>query len=138
VPTAMEATSVAGSETVLLVEDELMVRTFARDVLAAKGYQVLEASSGEEALHAYAGNRHAIDLLLTDIVMPGMNGRELAEQMVAMRPSLKVLFMSGYTEDASLRGAMWRSTSLLQKPFGVADLEREVRQTLDRPAVQPS
>jgi len=77
-------------------------------------------------------------LLLTDIVMPGMNGRELAEQMVAMRPSLKVLFMSGYTEDASLRAAMWRSTSLLQKPFGVADLEREVRQTLDRPAVQPS
>jgi len=138
VPTAMEATSVAGSETVLLVEDELMVRIFARDVLAAKGYQVLEASSGEEALHAYAGNRHTIDLLLTDIVMPGMNGRELAEQMVAMRPSLKVLFMSGYTEDASLRAAMWRSTSLLQKPFGVADLEREVRQTLDRPAVQPS
>jgi signal transduction histidine kinase len=74
VPTAMEATSAAGSETVLLVEDELTVRMFARDVLAAKGYQVLEASSGEEALHAYAGNRHVIDLLLTDIVMPGMNG----------------------------------------------------------------
>jgi PAS domain S-box-containing protein len=121
-----------GSETILLVEDEMMVRVFARDVLAARGYRVLEASSGEEALQLYASDDEPIDLLLTDIVMPGINGRELAERMIAVKPDVKVLFMSGYTEDASLRSAMWQAVSLLQKPFGVEALEREVRQTLDR------
>jgi two-component system cell cycle sensor histidine kinase/response regulator CckA len=64
--------------------------------------------------------------------MPGINGRELAERMIAVKPDVKVLFMSGYTEDASLRSAMWQAVSLLQKPFGVEALEREVRQALDR------
>ena len=121
-----------GSETVLLVEDEDAVRTLARYVLRSSGYTVLEARNGAEGL--LLGERHqgALDLLLTDVVMPRMSGRELAERMAALRPDLSVLYMSGYTDDAVIRhGVLGSDTAFLQKPFTPAALVQRVRETLD-------
>ncbi len=131
-----EGTEAMGSETVLLVEDEAAVRSLVRSMLRARGYSVLEASSGEDALERYGNGLDGIDLLLTDVVMPGMNGRVLAERLTARRPALKVLFMSGYTEDAVL-GAGARDVHFLQKPFTTDGLRAKVRQTLDDDGDQP-
>lgn len=120
----------AGKETVLLVEDEPMVRGLVRTMLSAKGYTVHEASSGEEALERYGDRLDSVHLLLTDVVMPGINGRVLAERLVSRRPDLKVLFMSGYTEDAVL-GARGPGVQFLQKPFAPDRLRTMVRQVLD-------
>jgi two-component system cell cycle sensor histidine kinase/response regulator CckA len=121
-----------GHETILLVEDEVMVRDFARDVLISRGYRVLAAPSAEEALAQFDRHVDPIHLLLTDVVMPGMNGRALAEQLTLMRPDLKVIFTSGYNDDAALgRGTRWEGTLFLQKPFSPEALGRLVRQVLD-------
>src|SRR5262249_37956193 len=107
-----------GRETVLLVEDEAHVRSLTRDLLEISGYTVVEASGPEHALEV--GQRHAgaIDLLLTDVVMPRMSGRELGERLARLRPGIRVLYMSGYTDDAIVRhGVLQSSTAFLPKPF---------------------
>ncbi len=115
-----------GTETVLVVEDESEVRTLVRDVLAQNGYQVLPAALPADALEISSGHGGRIDLLLTDMVMPQMNGPELAEKVMLQRPGIKVLFMSGYTDQFAAMG-----TRLLKKPFTPGALARRVRQELD-------
>jgi PAS domain S-box-containing protein len=120
-----------GSETILLVEDEDAVRRLVRDVLQANGYKVFDAPGGEKALELAAAFQGGIHLLLTDVVMGGMSGRELAERLTKARPSTKVLFMSGYTEDAILRhGVMAAQTAFIGKPFTPAALAAKVREVL--------
>jgi PAS domain S-box-containing protein len=132
-PVLLEAPK--GSETVLVVEDESSVRELIVRVLSEKGYRMLSAAEGNEGLRIAGNHREPIDLLLTDMVMPRMGGRELANRLEAARPGLKVLFMSGYTEDAvSHRGVLKVGLSYLQKPFTSDALVRKVRETLDRPA----
>ncbi len=119
--------------TVLLVEDEGMVRTLTRRMLTGRGYRVLEAATGEEALQLYGRGDEPIDLLLTDVVMPGMNGCALALQMVAARPDLKVICMSGYTEEPERHAALPPGTRFVQKPFDPEELQRTIREALDGP-----
>ncbi|HEV8631196.1 MAG TPA: ATP-binding protein, partial [Thermoanaerobaculia bacterium] len=110
--------SIAATETVLLVEDEPMVRDLARRVLADRGYAILEAGDGEEALRVAAQHDGPIHIMLSDMVMPGMGGAELRERVLAVRPDLKVLFMSGYTADDFVRrGVMEEGFAYLDKPF---------------------
>jgi PAS domain S-box-containing protein len=119
-----------GVGVILLVEDEEEVRDLARDILAGRGYTVLEAATPEAAL-AQARAGEPIDLLLTDVVMPRINGRELAERLRALRPGLPVLYMSGYTDDALLhRGVAAPGAHFLQKPFSPAALLRRVHEVL--------
>jgi CheY-like chemotaxis protein len=126
----------AGGETVLLVEDEHAVRAIARAALTRRGYRVLAAGDAAEALALADAAAEPIHLLLTDVVMPGMGGRELAERMVAERPGLRVLFMSGYTEDEVLhRGVSADAMAFLPKPFTPEALAARVREVLDGPAV---
>ncbi len=128
------AATPGGRETVLLVEDEESVRSLARRLLHALGYHVLEASSGPDALRLAAAHRGGIDLLLTDVVMPRMSGRELADRLAEARPGVKVLYMSGYTDDAVVRhGVLEEGVAFLQKPFPPAALATRVREVLDRP-----
>jgi CheY-like chemotaxis protein len=125
---------VSGTETILVVEDEPAVRSIARESLRVRGYTVLEASDGAAALRLAAGigGGRGIDLLLTDVVMPGLSGRALAERMVAERPGLRVLYMSGYTDDAiGLHGVLEPGLHYLQKPFAPDALARKVREVLD-------
>jgi CheY-like chemotaxis protein len=127
--------SVQGSETLLLAEDEPAVRAMAREALEAQGYSVLEARNGVEALAVADAHRGPLDLLITDVVMPQMGGGELAQRLVGARPGLRVLFMSGYTDDAVVRQGVSEATSaFLQKPFAIGSLARKVRETLDAPA----
>jgi signal transduction histidine kinase/CheY-like chemotaxis protein len=123
----------AGVETILLVEDESTVRSFARIVLERCGYRVLEAGSGPEALALAARHPTAIDLLLTDVVMPEMNGRVLAERLADLRPNLRVLYMSGHTGTALI--APNNGSQLVQKPFSHGVLAAKVREVLDAPAL---
>ncbi|MBL8023330.1 MAG: response regulator [Elusimicrobia bacterium] len=127
-----------GNETVLLVEDDRSVRTLAARVLAASGYQVLEAASGEEALRMVRDNSLAVDILVTDVVMNGMTGTELARQFVAAFPLTKVLYLSGYME-SDTRNSILREvqSSFLGKPFRPRDLVQKVRQTIDGSTDQP-
>jgi two-component system cell cycle sensor histidine kinase/response regulator CckA len=121
-----------GSETILLAEDEDAVRTLTRLALQREGYTVLEARHGEEALVIAKHYTGAIHLLLTDLVMPKMSGRQLAEHLLTTRPSLKVLYVSGYMDDAIIRhGLMMASTAFLQKPFSPDALAHKVREVLD-------
>ncbi len=123
-----------GTETILLAEDEDSVRAVATAALERHGYRVLSARDGEAALMIAQDYGQTIDLLLTDAVMPRMNGRELAEKVTMMRPSIRVLFASGYTDDASLlHGIRTDELSFLQKPFTAVDLLRRVRTVLDEP-----
>lgn len=120
-----------GSETVLLVEDEDAVRSLVREILELDGYAVIEARDGAEALVLTRKHSGPIDLLLTDVVMPGMSGRELAEQLTRARPTLKVLYTSGYTDDAVLRhGVLADGQAFLQKPFDRECLGRKLRTLL--------
>jgi PAS domain S-box-containing protein len=123
-----------GSETVLLVEDEPLVRDTANRLLKQQGYRVFEAANGEEALRvAHEHNGDKIHLLLTDVVMPQMGGKELADQLKIMRPDVKVLYTSGYTDDAIVHhGVLDPGTHFLQKPFSIKTLSQKVREALDR------
>lgn len=121
----------SGSERIAVVEDNRMVRDLACRVLASHGYRTLAAETAEECLAKLADLDEPIDLLLTDVVMPGMNGRELFETLLEDRPGLKVLYMSGYTYDVIAdRGVLEEGVQLIQKPFSVRELTRRVREVL--------
>jgi CheY-like chemotaxis protein len=120
-----------GNETVLLVEDEESVRQLVRETLAARGYRVMEAENGESGIAAAARYDGKIDLVITDVVMPGMGGRELVKQLAETRPNTKVLYLSGYTEDAIINeGSIESGAGFLQKPFTLQNLSRKVREVL--------
>ncbi len=119
------------SETVLVVEDEADVRAVAVEILRAGGYTVLEATDGQQALQMAARQRAPLHLLLTDVVMPTVNGWELAQRLTAMRPGIKTLFMTGYSEIALARDGR-PSGIVLQKPFTPDSLQRKVREALDQ------
>jgi CheY-like chemotaxis protein len=120
-----------GTETILLVEDEESVRQLVRDTLESRGYRVLEADSGEAGLAAAEHHKGKIDLVITDVVMPGLGGRELVKQLLLARPGIKVLYLSGYTEDAIVsEGSLEQGTAFLQKPFSLQSLSRKVREVL--------
>ena len=121
-----------GSETVLIVEDEPVVRHLAVRYLAEHGYQVLQAADGPEALEISRAHEGDVHLLVTDVVMPQMNGRELAERLAAERPGLRVLYVSGYTDHAVVRhGVLEEGIAFLSKPFDLGQLARTVREVLD-------
>jgi CheY-like chemotaxis protein len=138
VPDATAATSCpllpCGSETILLTEDDPMVRDFVSGALAQLGYQVLVAASGAEALQVAGEFAGRIDLLLTDVVMPGLNGRQLAELLRTERADLRVLFASGYTQDAIVhQGVLEPNLDFIGKPFSTQNLARKLREVLERP-----
>ena len=121
-----------GSETVLLVEDEKAVRDLARRVLEGRGYAVLVGADADQALELSRRHQGPIDILVTDVVMPGLSGPRLADVLLAERPSLKVLFTSGYAgEEIANRGVLPPETQLLQKPFTPRSLAQRVREILD-------
>ncbi|MDB5310155.1 MAG: Blue-light-activated protein [Gemmataceae bacterium] len=123
-----------GSETILVVEDEPAVRALTRHVLRQAGYAVLEAADGDTALRVAAGHAGPIHLLVTDVVMPGFGGREVAEQLAGRHPGMRVLFVSGYTDDAVVRhGVLYDRVNFLQKPFTPIALAQKVREVLDAP-----
>jgi two-component system, cell cycle sensor histidine kinase and response regulator CckA len=122
-----------GNETILLVEDEPAVRELTRMVLADRGYSVLEALNPQDAERLAGSHRGEIHLLLTDVVMPGISGRELAKRLTARHPNLRVLYMSGYTYNVIAEdGTLEEGISFLQKPFTPQVLTQKVRETLDR------
>jgi two-component system cell cycle sensor histidine kinase/response regulator CckA len=128
-----EAAVPGGSETVLLVEDETSLRQIVCETLEAAGYTVVPASSGKEAIEICEARRGGVDLLMTDVVMPRMSGRELADGLRLSHPELAILYMSGYTDDAVLlHGVLAEHVAFLQKPFRTDALVRKVREVLDR------
>lgn len=133
--TSAAAPAPRGTETVLVAEDEPPVRAIARQVLERQGYTVLEAATAEKALDIAARYSGAIHLLLTDVIMPGMNGRELATRLAHVRPGTRVIFMSGYTDDAVMRhGVLEPGSTYVQKPFTPDAIARKVREVLDKPS----
>jgi CheY-like chemotaxis protein len=131
---APDSTSGKGHETILLVEDEPAVRELTRMVLSERGYSVIEAQNAEDAVRLARKHGAEIHLLLTDVVMPGMSGHDLAKRLTAQHPNLRVLYMSGYTynifaENETLEDGL----SFLQKPFSPKTLAQRVRAALDRP-----
>jgi two-component system, cell cycle sensor histidine kinase and response regulator CckA len=126
-----------GTETVLLVEDEDAVRNLAKLVLSSGGYGVLEARDGEEALRIAAAHAGTIHLLVTDLVMPRLAGRQLAEMLSRGRPALKILLMSGYADQVALpHGGAGANVAFLQKPFSPSVFARRVREVLDAQGTQ--
>lgn len=123
-----------GTETILAVEDEIEVRKLVAEILKGQGYRVIEASDGEEAIKvAQKNSGNKIHLLLTDVVMPGMSGRELAEMLAPQHPGLRILYMSGYTDNAIVNhGVLDEGVNYIQKPFTLDALARKVREVLDR------
>ena len=130
VPESTPAT--CGQETVLLVEDSEEIRNLVREILERNGYNVLEASQGSDAILVCSGHEGAIHLILTDVVMPGMSGRELCTRLTPLYPGVKVIYMSGYTDDViGHHGVLDPGTVYFQKPFTPNALERKVREVLD-------
>jgi two-component system cell cycle sensor histidine kinase/response regulator CckA len=120
-----------GSETILIVEDNELVRNLTSEALRQFGYSVIEASGGDPALKIIQENGEKIDLLLTDVVMPGLNGRELADQVLSSRPGIKVLYMSGYSDNAIVQhGILSPGLAFIEKPFSPETLAEKVRQVL--------
>jgi two-component system, cell cycle sensor histidine kinase and response regulator CckA len=127
-----------GTETILVVEDEPVVRKLAVRALAERGYDVLEAEDGESALALAQAHQGELSLLITDVVMPGMNGKQLADRLSAERPDLRVLYISGYAEHAVVRqGVLLEGIAFLSKPFDLSELARTVRDVLDKTSVLP-
>jgi two-component system cell cycle sensor histidine kinase/response regulator CckA len=130
---ARNPVSVGGSETILLVEDDDAMRVLTQSCLEGGGYVVLSAANAESAVRSATAHDAPIHLLLTDVVMPGISGPELAKSLSASRPETKVLYMSGYTAELiAQQGVLNRDISLLEKPFTKEGLLRKVRQVLDR------
>jgi CheY-like chemotaxis protein len=122
-----------GTETLLLVEDDEEVRRLALRVLRASGYRVLDAADGNDAIRTAEACGGTIDLLITDVVMPGMGGRQLAERLREVTPDLPVLYVSGYTDDAVVRDSVERDElDFLQKPYSPTALAQKIREMLDR------
>jgi CheY-like chemotaxis protein len=121
-----------GTETILLVEDEAVVRRLVAEILETSGYTVLQAGDGPSALELLRRNNRTVELLLTDVVMPGMSGREVAQAVTSMRPDTHVVYMSGYTGSViDHHGILEQGTAFLQKPFTAEDLTRTIRKLLD-------
>lgn len=121
-----------GSETILVAEDDASLRILTCRILHNHGYKVLEAADGNEALLLAEEFKEKIDLILTDTVMPGMNGRDAVERIKAFRPGIKSIFMSGYTDTTIIElGLLNKNTAFLQKPYDVAGLTQKVRAVLD-------
>jgi PAS domain S-box-containing protein len=132
IPVEEPVASVPGTETILLAEDEANLRYLARQFLEKQGYKVIEAADGAAAMQIAVAHEGVIHLLLTDVIMPGMNGRELAQRISEIRPQTKILYMSGYTENViGHNGTLDAGVQLLQKPFTLRDLKRKVREILD-------
>jgi CheY-like chemotaxis protein len=128
-------TSVKGTETILVVEDEIMVRELAVQILKAQGYQVLKAGHGIEALQIVQELDGPLHLLLTDVVMPKMNGKDLAERLQAQRPDVRVIFMSGYSENViAEQGILDEGVVFVPKPFSLEVLTQKIRAALDEPS----
>jgi two-component system cell cycle sensor histidine kinase/response regulator CckA len=126
--------SLEGKETILLVEDQDEVRTVARQIMRRYGYHVLDARNAGEALLVCERHPRTIHLLLTDVVMPHVSGRELAERLLQIRPEMRVLYMSGYTENAIVHhGILDSGIEYLQKPIVPEALARRLREVLDAP-----
>jgi two-component system, cell cycle sensor histidine kinase and response regulator CckA len=135
----VETGRLEGTETILLVEDSPPVRAAAQRILERFGYRVLEAPTAKAALAMAAKKQEQIDLLLTDVVMPETSGRQVAEQFALLRPEARVLFMSGYTDDAVVRhGVLQAGVAYLQKPFTGDSLAAKVRAVLDAPRGVPA
>lgn len=131
--------TLAGKETILLVEDEESLRRLTCTTLELGGYRVLEAKDGVDALESSKRYDGPIDLLLTDIVMPGMGGRALAQELVRRRPGIRIVYMSGYTGQAvGAQGPIDPGSDFLAKPFTREVLTRRIRETLDRPVIMES
>ena len=124
--------TVTGTETVLVVEDEAVVQRLVKRTLESAGYTVLTASDGDEALRVLEQHEGVVHLLFTDVVMPGMNGRELAARVAELRPAMKIIYTSGYTDDAVVRrGVLEDGINFVGKPHTRAELTRKVREVLD-------
>jgi two-component system, cell cycle sensor histidine kinase and response regulator CckA len=124
---------VTGTETVLLVEDDPLVRGLSSRVLRQRGYDVLEAGDGAEVLQVAQGQTREIHLMLTDVVMPNMGVKELTDQLKALHPHLKVLFTSGYTDEAIVNhGVLEPGIEFIEKPFSPAALLNRIRQVLEK------
>jgi signal transduction histidine kinase len=131
--------SSGGTETILLVEDEPLLRQLGCTILRKRGYNVLDAQDGVDALLVAEQHAGTIDLLLTDVVMPRMGGRPLAENLLALRPDVKVIYMSGYTDDVVVRNGLVEATlNFIQKPISPAGLARKIRDVLDAPGQLPN
>ncbi len=135
-PSAPAPASVRGTETVLVVEDDESIRKLVQKVLKAHGYTVLVAASGGDAEQVAGQHEGPIHLLMTDVILPGLNGREVARRLTAARAGIRVLYLSGYTDDAIVHhGVLEPGVAFLQKPFAPAALSRKVREVLDSPAM---
>jgi CheY-like chemotaxis protein len=122
-----------GKETILLVEDETTVLKMSKRMLDTLGYTVLVANTPSQAIHLTQSHADAIDLLITDVVMPEMNGRDLAKHLKTIQPDLKILFMSGYTADViAHHGVLEKGVSFISKPFSMEELATKVRQTIEQ------
>ncbi len=134
--TAIAESPPRGTETILLLEDEPRVRSLTRRILENTGYTVIEALNAADALDIVARRAEMVDMLLTDVVMPGMSGRQVADEILRSRPNIRVLFVSGYTNDVVIRqGVLDEGTHFLQKPYSEYLLAHKVRQVLDAPLV---
>jgi CheY-like chemotaxis protein len=132
-PVVTRRSSAHGHETILLVEDEHMILRVAREALTALGYRVFTAADGVQALDMVGRMTDPVHLLITDVVMPRMGGRELATELTALRPGIRVLFSSGYTENAIVdHGVLDEGINFLQKPYTPMTLARRVREVLDK------
>jgi DNA-binding response OmpR family regulator len=132
IPAEDTASMEPGTETILLAEDEANLRYLARQFLEKQGYRVIEAADGAAAMQIAVAHEGVIHLLLTDVIMPGMNGRELAQRISEIRPQTRILYMSGYTENViGHNGTLDAGVRLLQKPFTLRDLKSKVREVLD-------
>src|SRR5262249_51903499 len=121
-----------GTESILLVEDDTLLRSLVRDTLRDGGYSVIAAGDGNEALRLLAQHRGPLDIIVTDVVMPDLGARQMVDQLVTTFPKAKVLYLSGYTDDAVVRhGILHDQVPFLQKPFTSDTLRRKVREVLD-------
>jgi len=128
-----------GTETILLVEDDLTVRDLAERILVAAGFTVLLAAGGDEAISLFAKHAESIHLVITDVVMPMTSGRELAKRIAEIRPGTAMLFMSGYTDDTiAHHGLLQQGTSFISKPFTALELVRKAREVLDATGGAPA